>query len=50
MVAAYLDANRAYWQRIDSEPGIIGKWRNGTPKEATAYSLIAALAAAQEKK
>ena len=44
MVAAYLDANRAYWQRIDSEPGQIGKWRNGTPEEATAYSLRAALA------
>ena len=49
MVAAYLNANRAYWQRIDSEPGVIGKWRNGTPEEATAYSLRAALAAQAEK-
>lgn len=49
MVAAYLNANRAYWQRIDAEPGKLGKWRNGTAEEATAYGLRAALAALAEK-
>lgn len=45
MVEAYLTANDAYWRRIDAAPGKIGKWRNGTPSEATRISLMAALAA-----
>lgn len=45
MVTAYLTANDAYWKRIDSEPTKLGKWRNGTPSEATRVSLMAALAA-----
>ena len=47
MVAAYLAANTEYWRRIDAEPGKLGVWRNGTPAEATEYSLRAALAAQQ---
>ena len=46
MVTAYLTANDAYWKRIDGEPTKLGKWRNGTPSEATRVSLMAALAAA----
>lgn len=46
MVTAYLTANDAYWKRIDGEPTKIGKWRNGTPSEATRVSLMAALASA----
>jgi hypothetical protein len=45
MVTAYLTANDAYWKRIDGEPTKLGKWRNGTPSEATMVSLRAALAA-----
>jgi hypothetical protein len=44
MVDAYLAANQAYWDRVDAEPlPPIGKWRNGTVKEATMESLRAAL-------
>ncbi|WP_066338436.1 hypothetical protein [Azohydromonas lata] len=47
MVTAYLEANDAYWRRADEMPRRdAGKWRNGTPREATAESLRAALAAA----
>ena len=46
MVKAYLTANDAYWKRIDGEPTKLGKWRNGTPSEATRVSLMAALASA----
>jgi len=46
MVTAYLTANDAYWKRIDGEPTKLGKWRNGTPSEATRVSLMAALASA----
>jgi hypothetical protein len=46
MVEAYLTANDAYWKRVDGEPTTLGKWRNGTPSEATRVSLAAALAAA----
>lgn len=46
MVTAYLTANDAYWKRIDGEPTKLGKWRNGTPSEATRVSLEAALASA----
>ena len=49
MVTAYLTANDAYWKRIDGEPTKIGKWRNGTPSEATRVSLAAALNAATVK-
>ena len=45
MVQAYLNANNAYWVRVDEAPPIIGKWRNGTPSEATAESYRAMLAA-----
>lgn len=45
MVAAYLQANAAYWKRIDDEPGKLGVWRNRTPAEATKFGLIAALGA-----
>jgi hypothetical protein len=41
MVAAYLQANTAYWQRADEQPTKLGKWRNGTPSEATRESLRA---------
>lgn len=46
MVTAYLTANDAYWKRVDGEPTKLGKWRNGTPSEATRVSLMAALASA----
>ena len=46
MVTAYLTANDAYWKRVDGEPTKLGKWRNGTPSEATRVSLEAALASA----
>ena len=46
MVTAYLTANDAYWKHIDGEPTKLGKWRNGTPSEATRVSLMAALASA----
>lgn len=48
MVTAYLQANDAYWKRIDDEPTKLGKWRNGTPSEATHISLRAALLAAPQ--
>lgn len=42
MVTAYLAANDAYWKRMDRlHP--LGKWRDGTPSEATRVSLEAAL-------
>lgn len=45
MIAAYLDANTAYWRETDAMPAINpSKWRNGTVKEATRVSLRAALA------
>jgi hypothetical protein len=47
MVTAYLQANDAYWKEGDSLPTKPGKWRNGTPREATRVSLKAALAASQ---
>lgn len=44
MVAAYLRANDKYWREADRLPDPRPfKWRNGTPKEATRVSLIAAL-------
>lgn len=46
MVAAYLQANDAYWKRTDELPTPPNKWRTGTPSEATRESLKAALAAA----
>lgn len=47
MVAAYLQANDAYWREVDALPRDITKaWRQGTPKEATHASLEAALAVA----
>ena len=46
MVAAYLAANHTYWKEMDEGPAPIGKWRNGTPSEATAESYAAMLAAA----
>ena len=49
MVTAYLTANDAYWKRVDAEPTKLGKWRNGTPSEATRVSLAAALQAAQQE-
>lgn len=49
MVTAYLMANDAYWKRVDAEPTKLGKWRNGTPSEATRVSLAAALQAAQQE-
>jgi hypothetical protein len=45
MVRAYLDANDAYWRRVDELPSKIGVWRDGTPQEATLHSLRAAIAA-----
>ena len=44
MVDAYLRANDAYWKRTDQLPNPPDKWRTGTPKEATAEGLRAALA------
>lgn len=45
MVTAYLTANDAYWHKTDELPQENpGKWRNGTPREATRVSLEAALA------
>jgi hypothetical protein len=46
MVTAYLTANDAYWHRVDEAPTKIGKWRDGTPREATLVSLRSALAVA----
>lgn len=46
MVAAYLQANDAYWRRADELPKKIGKWRMGSPSEATAEGYRAMLAAA----
>ena len=46
MVAADLAANHTYWKEMDEGPAPIGKWRNGTPSEATAESYAAMLAAA----
>ena len=45
VVEAYLRANEEYWRRIDDEPMKLGKWRNGTVQEATAYALRTAIAA-----
>lgn len=45
MVTAYLKANDAYWKDVDAGPSRLGIWRDGTPREATHVSLIAALAA-----
>lgn len=46
MVTAYLTANDAYWQRTDTMPSTNPtRWRNGNPRDATAESLRAALAA-----
>jgi hypothetical protein len=47
MVTAYLTANDAYWREVDAMPTKLGKWRAGTPSEATRVSLQAALAAAR---
>lgn len=47
MVTAYLAANTAYWQQQDELPlKNPSKWRNGTPQDATRFSLEAALRAA----
>lgn len=47
MVDAYLQANDAYWRDVDALPTDLTKpWRQGTPKEATRFSLAAALTAA----
>lgn len=48
MVKAYLDANDAYWKRTDELPENPGKWRQGTPTDATAESYRAMLAASPE--
>lgn len=44
-IEAYLRANDAYWKEVDKMPTRPGKWRNGTPSEATRVSLRAAWAA-----
>jgi hypothetical protein len=50
MVDAYLKANDEYWRLTDDlQKRDPGKWRNGTPKEATRESLKAALAAPAPK-
>lgn len=49
VVEAYLRANEEYWRRIDDEPTKLGKWRNGTVQEATAYALRTAIAAERER-
>lgn len=46
MVTAYLQANDAYWRRADELPKKIGKWRMGSPSEATAEGYRAMLTAA----
>jgi hypothetical protein len=47
MVTVYLKTNDAYWKRTDELPATNpGKWRQGTPREATRESLKAALKAA----
>lgn len=49
MVAAYLAANLAYWQRTDELPATNpSKWRQGTPSDATAESYKAMLKAAPQ--
>lgn len=46
MIAAYLTENAAYWARIDELPNTNpGKWRSGTPKEATRQGYRAMLQA-----
>lgn len=45
MVKAYLDANTEYWRMQDALPAPVGKWRNGTPNEATEYALTKMFAA-----
>jgi hypothetical protein len=50
MVDAYLKANDAYWKRTDELPRPTNKCCAGTPKEATAESLRAAIAAEPERK
>jgi hypothetical protein len=47
MVTAYLQANYAYWKRMDELPTPPDKWRTGTSREATRVSLEAALAIPQ---
>lgn len=49
MITTYLEANDAYWIATDEIPRPPGKWRTGTPREATRVSLIAALTAAPSK-
>lgn len=46
MANEYLNANTDYWRDQDKLPRHIGKWRNGTPAEATIFSLTAMLSAA----
>lgn len=46
MVSAYLEANKAYWERTDELPKPPHKWRLGTPFDATINSYKAMLAAA----
>jgi hypothetical protein len=43
MVYAYLEANTAYWEQTDKIPTPPGRWRTGTPKEATKAGLRAVL-------
>jgi hypothetical protein len=46
MVSAYLEANKAYWERTDELPKPPHKWRLGTPFDATINSYKAMLTAA----
>lgn len=49
MIAAYLEANKYYWQCQDQLPlSNPSKWRNGTPKEATVEGYKAMIVAAQK--
>lgn len=48
MITAYLEANDAYWIATDEMPRPPGKWRTGTPREATRAGLTAVLAAMQK--
>jgi len=49
MVAAYLAENDAYWIERDELVPPPGKWRTGTPAEATARSYSAMIAAAPKE-
>ena len=49
MVSAYLEANKAYWERTDELPKPPHKWRLGTPFDAMINSYKAMLTAAKEQ-